>query len=138
MCVCYLAVRFEWQNRTIEIYQPVAGLPDMPFDAHQEASTLDHLAKNRIDTKDGLAENMALAKEWANLTQSQRNETGKAVVEDFASSKWNTLPKPTIHLDENGDCNAIDFSSSHLDFRSGPKHVKVANDGEKAIWVSSS
>ena len=109
----------------------------MPFDAH-EANTLEHLAKNRMDTKDGLAENMALAKEWANLSQTQRNETGKAIVKDFANSKWDALPKPTIHLDKNGNCNAIDFTSSHLDFKSGPKHLSVANDGDAAIWVSSS
>ena len=110
----------------------------MPFDAHKEAATLEQLVKNRMDTKDGLPENMALAKEWANLSQAERNETGKAIVADFANSKWDAWPKPTIHLNENGDCDAINFTSSHLDFKSGPKHVKVANDGEKAVWVSSS
>jgi hypothetical protein len=109
----------------------------MAFDSHQEASKLDHLAKDRLDTKNGLDANIALAREWGNLSPSERNVTAKALNQDFNNHKWNGLPKPEIHLDADGNCNFIDFKASHLDFHQGPKHVTLSNDHEIAIWVSA-
>jgi hypothetical protein len=109
----------------------------MTFDARKEARTFEDLAKNRIDTTDGLNANMALAKEWANLSQSERNITGQALMHDYSNHNWDGLPKPVINLDADGNCNSIDFKASNLDFHKGPKHVKVSNDGDVAIWVSA-
>ena len=109
----------------------------MPFDAHEHASTLEHLAKNRLDTSDGLNANIALAREWSNLSPKERKDTANALVEDYSNAKWDTLPKPVIHLDPDGNCNAIDFIASRLDTKKGPHHVKVSNDGDLATWVSA-
>lgn len=109
----------------------------MPFDAHAHAGTLEHLAKNRLDTSDGLNANIALAQEWSNLSQKERNDTASALVQDYSNHKWNTLPQPVIHLDQDGNCNAIDFTASRLDINKGPHHVKVSNDGDVATWVSA-
>jgi len=110
----------------------------MTFDAHKEATTLENLAKDRLDTTDGLAANMALAKEWGNLSQSERNITAQSLVKDYDNNCLNGLPKPTIHLDADGNCNSIDFKASHLDFHKGAHQVTVSNDHDVAIWVSSS
>jgi len=98
------------------------------FDAKREAVIIEGMAKEVLDTDTMKNDNCSsdLAREWMQLTPAQRTEVGKELVKQFDNSDWNSLPRPQLQFDAKGECTAIDFKASALDFKNKTDDVRVA------------
>ncbi len=116
----------------------------MPGDDLSSAKTLEHLALDRMNApvSDGLQENLALGRFWGNLTPEERTGIARAIGANHDELQSAGLPDAVFHYDQTGNCDCINFTQHQNWFEQfthqKPRHVKVANDGDVGIWVSSS
>jgi len=103
-------------------------MPADNFNASAEAVRIEHIAKEVLDTDIFKNDSCSadLAREWMTLTPAQRTEVGKELVKQFDNANLNSLPRPQLQFDAKGECTAIDFKASALDFKNVTDDVRVA------------
>ncbi len=104
----------------------------MPFDAVTEATKIENMAKDRIDSKgeSTVAASKALTSEWASLSKAERDQVAQAMEGKYSNHAWNDMPVPAPVTDGNGHCVAIIFTASALDGKSNAAAID--------LWTNSS
>jgi hypothetical protein len=106
------------------------------FSAEEVADKLEILAQKRMKVggigQSATPEGQRLAKEacetWRDLNKEQRAEVGNELVRKYDNADLNTLPRPAIETNPQGEMIGIQFHKSGLELIPGPSHLHIVAD----------
>jgi hypothetical protein len=99
----------------------------MYFEASKEATKIETMAKERIDTDDSKSKTVSreLTEEWMSLSPKERNLVAQALEDKYQNNSFDALPIPSVERDGVGQCTSITFCASDLDMNHGPHEIQL-------------